>query len=162
MINKYKKLNIPIDEKLYILPDVRAKLFNHLIKEYGKRFPDYKLIYGLLNNNASPTMAIDFMLIFEYRVQNKNVILIEIPFQYSDRTIPGYRYCLREGLINDYFEEAGELMVRLPAYRYYEYLNLRLNLSDNPDDPLYWRKKEHSEKLIEGLVDLSLRFTRKG
>lgn len=161
MIDKHKKLVIPIDEKLYIMPDVRAKLFSKLLQDYAKYYPKYKLIYGVLNNKATATMAVDFMLIFEYKVGNNNVILIEAPFQYSDRTIPGYRYCLREGLIQDYFEEAGELMVRMPAYRFYEFLNLRLDLSDNPESEDYWKREEHAEKLTEGMVDLSVRFVRK-
>lgn len=159
MISKYKKLNIPKEEKLYILPASRKKLFKDLLNEYKKRFPNFNLIYANLNHNSS--IPIDYILIFTTKISNNEVILIETPYLYSDRAIPGYRYCKRENQSDLFFEEASELMTRMPYDRFVEYLNAMLELSVDENSDNYWKAPENMQKFTEGVLTLGSRFRRR-
>lgn len=157
MISPYKKLNIPREEKLFILPEPREKLFIDLINQYKKRYPDLKLIYGYLNHDSS--LSIDYVLIFH--MIESDVIIFDIPYIYTDRAIPGYRYCKKNHIENDFFEEAYGLMTRLSYPRFNEYLTIMCNLSLDSKNELYWQNPKNSMTLCKGLVDLSLRYNKK-
>lgn len=160
MISKYKKLNIPKEEKLFILPDPRKKLFKDLLNEYSKRYPSFKLIYANLNHDAE--LPIDYILIFITEINANEIILMETPYLYSDRTIPGYRYCKRENQVDLFFEEASELMTRMPYDRFVEYLNAMLELSVDENSDNYWKASKNMKAVTEGILTLASRFRRKG
>lgn len=156
-----RKLKIPRDELLFILPQPRINLFYDLIEEYKRRRPELKLLYGYLNYDAS--LGIDYLLIFEgIGATNKlPMALYDCPYIYTERAIPGYRYCKREGLLDDFFSDAFNFMPTMPMNRFEEYINSMLNLSIKKDDPLYWKKSDNTEKLVKGLTELSLYYVRK-
>jgi len=159
MISKYKKLNIPKEEKLYILPGPRKKLFKDLLSEYEKRFPNFTLTYANLNHDS--TLPIDYVLIFTTKINGNDIIIMETPYLYSDRTLPGYRYCKRENQLDLFFEEAGELMTRMPYDRFVEYLNAMLELSVDEKSDNYWKAPKNIRVFTEGILTLASRFRRK-
>lgn len=161
MIDKYKKLKIPMPEKMYILPEAREKLFMHMINEYKTRCPGLTLLYAYLNHDAE--FPVDYLLIFKAMSDDNRVslILFETPYLYSDRTLPGYRYCLRNNLLDDFFQESTDQMPRLSRGRFNEYITTMLELSMNKESPEYWRAPGNASKLGKGLVDLSVIYTRK-
>lgn len=156
-----KRLKIPMDELLFIYPDARERLFLDMIDEYKKRFPQFKLIYAYLNRDAS--IGVDYLIIFEAIGQqtHQKTIIYDIPYIYTDRSIPGYRYCKREGLLDDFFYDSSHLMVTTPKIRFEEYLNSFLNLSNHKDDELYWKSPSNSLAVARGLSNLSLYYVRK-
>jgi len=161
LIIQNKKLNIPREELLFVMPEPRLKLFYDLINEYKKRRPELKLRYAYLNFNEK--FGIDYLLVFE-GIGAKNgmpTILYDCPYIYTNRAIPGYRYCKRENLLDDFFEDAFNFMTTLSKVRFDEYVNSMINLSIKKDNPLYWRKEENSEKLVKGLIDLALYYVKK-
>jgi len=162
MIDSNKLLEIPEDEKNFIDPRLRPKFFMNIIKEYEKRCPNLKLIYAYLNTDANS--PIDFIVLFQTKNLDKTLDLIvyDIPLLYSDRSIPGYRYCMRTNKLDDYFKESTNLMVSLQLPKFNEFINSNLvNLSVKPDNEMYWRKQEFSSKVAKSLLDLSLRYVKR-
>lgn len=160
MFIKDKKLKIPREEKRYITPEPRKKLFLHLINEYNTRYPDLKIIYANLNHN--PDIPIDYVLMFMSKDEsNRDVLYIEVPYLYSDRTIPGYRYCVRNKLLDDFFQESVSLMTKISYDRFVEFVNVMLELSVVENSPLYWKNENNIEKFTNGLLELSARYAKK-
>ena len=161
MIDPNKILNIPMEEKEFIDPRIRPKFFMDLIQNYQSRYSNLKLIYAYLNTD--PLVPIDYVVIFSTRNvgDTADLIVYDAPLLYNDRSLPGYRYCKRLQIENDFFKEATNYMVTLPLVRFNEYINVMLNLSVEPNSELYWKKTEHSEKFIKGILDLSLRYNKR-
>lgn len=157
--NPYKKLKIPKEELRFIMPDARKKLFLDMLNEYKKRAPELKLQYVYYNTDSS--FSIDYLIIFRAKTANGNVIVFDIPYLYTDRTIPGYRYCKKNDILDDFFYEAQNLMTSLSEVRFYEYLNMMVGLSTDKNSDLYWKDPKNAIQLAKGLSDLSLRFVRK-
>lgn len=163
MIDPTKRLKIPMPEKYYIYPDARKKLFMHLVNEYKIRYEDLKLLYAYLNFN--PDLNIDYLLVFSTKNSAGNpMIMYDAPFLYSDRTTPGYRYCIKNNLLDDFFEEAMLQMTTLPKYSFNEFLSIAINppLSTDKNNPRYWRNPNVAFDLCKNLGELSLRYAKKG
>ncbi len=158
MFNEYKKLKIPKAEKQYIMPEPRQKLFLDMLDKYKTRCPDMSLSYAYLNHDAE--IPIDYVVMFSTVSEGKKILLFDTPYLYSDRAVPGYRYCVRENKLDDFFSEAVDLMTRISEDKFTEYVNIMLKLSMDEDSPLYWKKEENISVFIKGLLDLSARFTR--
>lgn len=160
MLVQHKRLKIPKEEKRYITPEPRKKLFLHLINEYKIRYPELKLEYANLNHNSD--IPVDYVLMFKSKDESgKDVLYIEIPFLYSDRAVPGYRYCVRNKILDDFFYEALHLMTKISYDRFVEFLNIMLELSVVEDSPLYWKREENIDKFTKGLIELSSRYAKK-
>lgn len=157
---KDKKLHIPFDELKFIMPDSREKLFMDMLQEYKRRFPQYKLLYAYLNRDA--TINIDYLIIFEAigATSGNSTIRFDIPFIYTERATPGYRYCKREEILDDFFADSDMFMVTLSESRFNEYLN-SIDLSVRSEKPEYWKKAENAKELCTGLSELSLYYIRK-
>ena len=161
MIDKNKKLNIPRSEKVYITKDVREKLLIDLLNEYENRYDTLTLEYVYLNNN--PEKPLDYIVLFKTRNDNNTMDLIvyDAPLIYSDRSIPGYRYCKREKMEKLFFEEAIGSMVILTEARFKEIIEVTIGLEYDNEGERHWKNAEYAEMIAAGLVDISLRYVRK-
>lgn len=104
---------------------------------------------------------VDYYLIFSGISAGREVIFIDLPFVYSKRSIPAYRYCIREHKERDFFVNAIEEMARIPRQKFNEFIEMMAKLSLDKDDPLYWKKPENSDQLMKYLVDLQLRYVKR-
>lgn len=161
MIDQNKILDIPMEEKNFIDPRLRPKFFMDLIQNYKERYPNIKLIYAYLNTDAK--IPIDYVVVFSTRnIDNTmDLIIYDAPLLYNDRSLPGYRYCKRLKIEDDFFKEAINNMVSLTTVRFNEYINMMLNLSIESNSELYWKKPDYSKTFVKGLLDLSLRFNKR-
>ena len=102
-----RKFKVPDEELKWIDADARQKLFNDLCNRYQTRYnpKDLKLIYAALN--YEPSDMIDYLLIFSCGVERKaangaptgikdEFVGFISPFIYTELTIPGYRYALKQ------------------------------------------------------------------
>ena len=81
------EIQVPFEEKTFILPQPRIKLFQNLIENYKVFCPELKLIYAFLNFNSKN--PIDYLLIFtgtrkgekdfKYAVKNRSGGLCPAP-----------------------------------------------------------------------------------
>jgi len=159
MIDKNKKLNIPREEKLFIQPTVREKLFLDLINEYEKRYPGMTLEYAYLNSN--PEIPMDYILLFKTRNTDNtvNLIVYDCPMLFSDRSITGYRFCKREGKLDDFFEEAIASMVRFPEIAFKEFIEEIVGLDYfNEESQNYWKNEEFTERVSNNIMALAIRY----
>lgn len=161
MLDPNKILDIPMEEKAFIDPTIRPKFFMDLIENYKVRYPNLKLIYAYLNTDSS--VPIDYVVLFQTKNTDNttDLTVFDIPLLYNDRSLPGYRYCKRLSLENDFFKDAIGNLVSLSTVRFYEFLNQILNLSIDPKHEMYWRKPELSKEVAKGLLDLALRHTKR-
>jgi hypothetical protein len=161
MIDHNKILSVPVEEKAFIDPRVRPKFFMDLIQNYKDRYPNFKLIYAYLNTDAK--IPIDYVIIFSTKnVDNTmDLVIYDAPLLYNDRSLPGYRYCKRLKIEDDFFKEATNNMVSLSLVRFNEYINMMLNLSIESNNELYWKRPEYAKTFCKGLLDLSLRFNKR-
>lgn len=170
-------LRIPQEQLNYIDKNDRPKYFLNIVNEYKKRYPEMKLIYCFLN--IDPKCPVDFVLLFSTRAYSQDkkhcisTIVYDIPLIYTDRSIPGYRYCLamdynhniptedKHSKSSQYFEAGVHRLVRVEKNKFDEFINKYLKLSLQKDNEKYWKKAEYAPQLAKGLVDLALRYNKK-
>ena len=83
------------------------------------------------------------------------------PVQYTNRSIPGYRYYVKNNRFNDFFEECGKNFCRIPWDKFQEFIQYGCNLSWKKEDDLYWKKPENSFTLLKNLHELSFLYNKK-
>jgi hypothetical protein len=150
-----KVLSIPMNELLFVDPNVRYKLFLDLVSEYKKRFPDMKMIKAYLNYEVD--LRLDYMLVFTAVQENLRLILFEFPLAYTDRSIPGYRYCKRENKMDDFFKEAIGQMTKMAEGKFREFITSYLKLSLDKTKETYWGSVQNIKKVAGAIVDVSIR-----
>jgi len=185
MIDPNKLLDIPLNEKAFIKPNIRQALLVEIMSEYKKRFPMLKLWYAMMNTN--PKIAVDYVLLFK-TINVKGdlpLIVYDIPVLYSNRTVPGYRYCKRMHIEDDFFKESSASLVTLSEEKFIEFVENGIiyekivpvaienetftkphdsniyqycKLSNDPKSEFFWKNPKYSDIVLQGLLDLSLRF----
>lgn len=151
------EIEVPFEEKVFILPEPRIKLFHNLIENYKVYCPQLKMIYACMNYN--PDLKVDYLLIFTATVNGVPVVFWDCPFLYSNRAIPAYRYICRNGLHEQYFTFCMESICRTIKKKFDEFIESGLcGLSLDKNSPLYWKKPENSNKLIEAVTELSMEY----
>lgn len=160
MINPDKKLKIPAKEKQFIMPDVRQKIFTEIYTLYPRKY-NIKLLYAYMNTD--PELIIDYLVVFKSKndTGTHDLIIFDCVPASSDRSTPGYRYCKRVGITNDFYDEGINSMVIMEKNKFYEYINMGLGLSNDKDDPKYWRSPSNYKDLLNGLLDLSVRYIKR-
>ena len=160
MINPNKKLKIPANEKQFIMPDVRQKIFKEIYTMYQRTY-NIKLIYAYLNTDEN--LMVDYVLIFKARNNDdtKDLIVYDCVPAFSDRSTPGYRYCKRTGVTKEFYQEGINSMVVMERDKFYEFIKFGLGLSLDKSDELYWKSPNNYKELLEGLLDLSIRYVKK-
>lgn len=155
-----KRIKIPPEELRFIKPDIRQKLFKEIYSGYTTRY-GMKLIYAYLNSD--PTLLVDYCVIYKARNNDDtaNIIVFDAPPIHSDRSTPGYRYCRRTMQEDKFFEYGVDNMVVMDRTKFYEFITLNLGYSLNKDDALYWKNPKNYRDLLQGLLNISLRYTKK-
>ena len=152
------EIDIPFEEKTFILPQPRIKLFENLIENYKVFCPELKLIYAFLNFNSKN--PIDYLVIFTGTSKGQKVLLWDVPYLYSNKTIPAYRYICKNNLFDRFFKYCEESMCRMNYERFLEFIPCNLcGLSLDPKDEKYWKKQENADSLVAAMCDLSLQYT---
>ena len=160
MITSKNKLKIPPEELRFTKPDIRSKLFKEIYSGY-KNIYGLKLIYAYLNTD--PSLLVDYCVIYKARNDDDttDIIVYDIPPIHSHRSTPGYRYCRRTHQENKFFESGVEDMVVMDKNKFYEFIMYNLEYSLDKNDPKYWKNPENYKDLLQGLLDISLRYNKK-
>lgn len=154
------ELDIPFEEKTFILPEPRIKLFKNLIDNYKVFCPELKMIYAFLNFNSKT--PIDYLLMFTAKSNGQKVLLWDAPYLYSNKTIPAYRYICKHNLFEQFFKYSEESLCRMSYSKFEEFIPCNLcNLSLNPNDEKYWKNSDNADDLLSAMADLSLQYTPK-
>jgi len=146
-----------------ILPKARQELFINMVENYKIFCPKIKLIYGGLNYNSE--YKADYIVIFEANPENqKRLIVWDCPYIYTNRSLPGYRYAIKNNQYVDFFRECAMHFCQLEEDKFYEYLTSENcdNLSLDRRDERYWKNPDNIEDLIKGITTLSLRYAPSG
>lgn len=154
------EIDVPFEEKTFILPEDRQALFTNLIENYKVFCPEMKLVYAFLNYNSE--QPVDYLLIFSAFSHGVKVCLWDVPFLYSNKTIPAYRYICRNNLYTQFFTFCRESLCRMSWDKFKDFIPSRFcNLSWDKDNIHYWKNPENSKALVQGMMDLSLQYTPK-
>lgn len=157
---KIKSLDIPHEVLNFIKPDTRLEVFNYILKDYAKRYPQLKLQFAYINTDSES--PIDFVVLFKTKSVDgkRNLIVYDIPVIYSDRSLPGFRYCKSQGkeMANKYYEYAINNMTRMDEIKFHEFIEHVANLSLNKRSKKYWKKEQYAKELSSKLFDLSLLY----
>ena len=152
------EIQIPFEEKTFILPQPRIKLFQNLLDNYKVFCAELKLIYAYLNFNSKN--PIDYLVIFTGESNGEKVILWDAPYLYSNKTIPAYRYICKNNLYEQFFKFVQESLCRMSFGKFKEYIPSSLcGLSWDKDNPKYWKNPENADILLEAMADLALQYT---
>lgn len=152
----------PMDERTFIYPEARAKLFYNLVENYKVYFPNLKIIYAALNFDSK--LKVDYLLIFYANIDDQSMVLWDAPFMYTNRSIPSYRYAVKNNLHEEFFRECSFHFCKVKQDKFLEYITSDYceNLSTKVGDPKYWKLPENSHSLISGMADLSLQYRPTG
>lgn len=159
MRNKYA-LRVPMNERTFIRPDVREKVFKEIANGYKKRF-NIKLLYAFLNTN--PEFQLDYGVIYKARSDDgiHDVIVFDMVPIYSDRCTPVYLYYKKLKKEDNFFNFGIEEMVNIDPNRFYEFLKVRCLLDRDKNSENYWKNPKHAEEMCDELLNLSLPYVRK-
>lgn len=148
----------PQEERLMVYPDAREKLFINLVENYKIFCPDLTILYAALNFDSE--LKIDYLIIFYTRFENKDVIMWDAPFLYSNRAIPAYRYAVNNSLHEDFFKECRFHLCMMPQDRFIEFLRSYVGgeLSLEPMNDRFWKNPEMGPTLMKGMSELSLQY----
>lgn len=152
------EIQIPFEEKTFILPDLRIKLFQNLIENYKVFCPQLKLVYAYLNFNSKN--PIDYLLMFTYTDSKRKILLWDAPYLYSNKTIPAYRYICKNNLYEQFFKYCEESMCRMNYEKFLEFIPCNLcGLSLDKTNDKYWKSESNADHLLESMAELSLQYT---
>ena len=152
------EIQIPFEEKTFILQHPQIKLFQNLIDNYKVFWPELNLIYAFLNFNSKN--PIDYLLIFTGQSNGEKIILWDAPYLYSNKTIPAYRYICKNNLYEQFFKFAEESLCRITFAKFKEFIPSTLcGLSLDKDNSKYWKNPENADILLEAMSDLALQYT---
>lgn len=153
------KLNIPSEVLRYIEPGPRKAVLKNLVAAYGERFKNFTPLFVYLNHDAEKMY--DYLIIMQsnHTSMSQKIIIFDFPPIFTERSLPGYRYCVKNGLKEDFFQEVEGRMVRLFYTKFVEFIeSLRLTMNEK-DEENYWLNKDKLPLVLEALFDLSLRYT---
>ena len=152
------EIKIPLEEKTFILPQPRIKLFQNLLENYKIFCPEIKLIYSYLNFNSK--YPNDYLVIFVGSSNGERVILWDAPYLYSNKTVPAYSYICKNHLFDQFFKFAIQSLCTMQYDKFIEFLQSPIcNLSLDPKAPNYWKSPDNAEILLENMSELSLQYT---
>lgn len=149
----------------------RDQYFNDMIRKFKEKFPGLKIIYandtmGAHLNIEHPTQ--DFLLICKGVLTStdpknppKQIILLDAPMIFTDRSIAGWTLAVEEGNMDGYFSYMLDKALRIDLNKFYEYIQYMAMLSLDPADPLYWKRIENTDKLMKELEELYARYSTK-
>lgn len=162
MYFKDKEIDIPIEERLMVYPKQRQQLFLNLVENYKIFCPNVKMIYAALNFDSE--LKIDYLVMFESVQKGKTFIIWDSPFMYTNRSIPAYRYVVKNNMHDKFFESCTNHFCQMERDKFIEFLNSDLcgNLTTDPKDTDYWKLANNSHRLMKGMSEMALMYIPEG
>ena len=162
MFNDEKEIDIPMEERLMIYPKQRQQLFLNLVENYKIFCPNLKMIYAALNFDSE--LKIDYLVVFESTIKGKPFIIWDSPFAYTNRSIPSYRYIVKNKMHKEFFEMCLNHMCQMERDKFIQFINSSLcgNLNTNSNSPQYWKLPDNSNELMKGMSGLGLLYVPEG
>lgn len=160
-----------IQRAFAIAPD-RDRYFNDIIRKFRESFPGLKLLYannrmGAQINPEHPQP--DFLFIAkgklvskDPRLPSKNIVIVDAPLVFTDRSIAGWTIAVENGNMKGYFSYMLDKALRIDEDKFYEYIVYMARLSLDKDNPLYWKSVENEDKLVSELGELYARYNKRG
>lgn len=161
MIRKNKISDIPFENRSMIDPYLRAKVFKEIYEGYTKMY-GIQLLYAFINSN--PSSMVDYCIVYSAKNDygTANLILFDVPPIYSARCTPAYQYLKERRQLKDRFFSPGiDEMCIMEKSKFYEYLQIRLELNRKKGDERYWKNPKNGVELAEGLLDISMLYKKK-
>lgn len=148
----------PEEERLIVYPDAREKLFINLVENYKIFCPDFDILYAALNFDSE--IKIDYLIIFHTVYEEREIVLWDAPFLYSNRAIPAYRYAVKKSLHDEFFKECRAHLCMIPQERFIEFLKSYIGgeLSLDPEDERFWKNPNMTQTLMRGMSEMSLQY----
>lgn len=158
----HEGFDVPMEERMMILPKPRQELFENLLANYKVFCPKLQLVYATLN--FSSELRIDYLVIFKAEIQNRLIYFWDFPYAFTNRAIPAYRYAVKTNQHEAFFKECTHHMCQIDSSKFKEFIQSSQcgNLSVKPKDPNYWKNPENMEAVIKGFTDLGLRYKPSG
>lgn len=162
MFTDKKEIDVPIEERLIVYPKQRQQLFLNLVENYKVFCPNLKMIYAALNFDSE--LKMDYLLLFEASMKGKQFILWDSPFIYTNRSIPSYRYAVKNKLHKEFFDTCLNHLCQIDKSKFIEFLGSQLcgHLSTNSNDPKYWKSPDNLHALLKGMSELGLLYVPEG
>lgn len=160
MLKIIDKVNVPMEELRFITKDARIKFFKNLLANFEVFCPAFKRIYAYLNFNSET--PVDYLVIFTAEIHGVETALWLMPYLYTSRTLPGYRYVVQHNLYEDFFKDCYMHMIKIPKNKFDEFIVDGCNLSLKKEDPNYWKNPEHGNLLLKNMASMSLLYNPVG
>lgn len=160
------ELEVPQEELFFITPDERKKFFLNLVENFKLYCPKLKMIYGALNYDSS--LMVEYLTIFETTTEigsvSRDMIVWDSPYLYTNRALPAYKYAVRTGQHEKYFNMCAAHMAVIPRAKFSEFIvsDLCGNLSFDKNSDRHWKKPENAKRLIKGMSELSIQYVPRG
>lgn len=160
MIRNPNRIEVPTDARSYITPHARDVCFKEIYEGYAKRF-NIKLLYAYLNHDED--LMVDYCIIYKARndLDTADLIIYDCPPIYSDRCTPSYLYYRNLKKRKKFFQFGIDEMVIMEKSKFFEYLVLKLRMSKQKNDPMFWKLPRNGRKLVKGLLDLQMQYVKK-
>ena len=160
--SKINEIDVPMEERLMVYPKQRQQLFLNLVENYKIFLPNLKMIYAALNFDAE--LKMDYLVIFESSKNGKPFILWDAPFAFTNRSVPSYRYAVKNSLHKEFFNTCLAHLCQIERGKFIEFLNSSLcgKLSIDSKSDLYWKSPANSQKLMKGMSELGLLYVPEG
>lgn len=152
-------MDIPFDVLTFITPNDRKILFKNLLENYKVFCPALKLRYAYLNFNSK--LQCDYILVFSDK-NRPGMMVWDYVYQYTTRTLPGYKYSLEQGKQAEFFKMLANRLYIAPVARFKKMLPLPpYNLSWDSNADNAWNKIENINSLNKLMVDISTVYIHK-
>lgn len=160
MLDPNKKLKIPVTELQFIKPDIRQKAFAEIYQTYQKKY-NIKLLFAYMNTD--PEIIVDYLIIYKAKdsTGRTDIVMYDVVPASSDRSTPGYVYCKRNNLVDDFYTEGINSMVILAQDKFNEFIDMGLQLSRDKNSELYWKNPNNFKDVVLGLMDMSFQYKKK-
>ena len=157
-----------VSRGLGILPK-RSEYFMDMIHKFKEKYPGLKIIYANCTtgdhiDSAKPNP--DFILVVKGKLVSNdpqkrpiNVIMVDAPMVFTERSIAGWTIAVEQGNMNGYFEYMLDKALRIDERRFGEYIVHMALLSLDPTSPRYWKRPENTKALSTELGELYARYT---
>lgn len=153
----------PMEEREFVYPEARQKLFINLVENYKIFCPDLSIVYAALNYNSE--LKIEYLIIFHIVKKEENgtdraLIMWDAPFLYSNRAIPAYRYAVKKNMHQQFFQECRNHLCMIPQERFLEFLQSYVGgeLSIDPNNERFWKNPNMVDTLMHGMSEMSLQY----
>lgn len=148
----------PQEERLFVYPEARQKLFINLVENYKIFCPELQIIYAALNYDSE--LKIEYLIIFHTVLEGQEVIMWDCPFLYSNRAIPAYRYAVKRSMHSEFFTECKAHLCMIPQDKFIQFLGSYLcgELSLDPEDERFWKNPSMMGDLMRGMSEMSLQY----